>query len=77
MPAKGGGWRRWFFGTVVTAALVVGGNVLLVDRLTAVGVPRGAAVAALFVAMVGFYAAYALLALAILGICGSTTRQPR
>jgi uncharacterized membrane protein YbhN (UPF0104 family) len=140
--SRGGGWRRWFFGLVVAAALVgavlhwgevqrfalllrqaqplwlglalllqastygsvatgwaavlraagapqpmkplmriaitklfadqavpsagMGGNVLLVDQLHALGVPRGAAVAALLISMIGFYAAYALFALAMM-----------
>lgn len=46
----------------------MGGNLLLVDQLTGLGVGRGAAVAALLVSMVGFYAAYALLALPMLGM---------
>ncbi|WP_404710397.1 YbhN family protein [Sphingomonas sp. MMS24-J13] len=44
----------------------MGGNIVLVDRLTALGCPRGAAMAALLVSMVGYYAAYALLALIML-----------
>lgn len=44
----------------------MGGNLLLVDQLTARGVPRPAAVAALLVSMVGNYLAYAVLALAML-----------
>jgi uncharacterized membrane protein YbhN (UPF0104 family) len=44
----------------------MGGNVLLVDRLIRLGCPRGVAVAALLVSMLGFYAAYALLALTML-----------
>ncbi len=44
----------------------MGGNVLLVDQLTALGVPRGTAVAALLVSMLGYYAAYAMLALVML-----------
>lgn len=44
----------------------MGGNLYLVDRLTALGVHRGHAVAALLVAMIGFYAAYGVLALAML-----------
>lgn len=141
-PARGGGWRRWFFGVIVIAALIgvvlhggeiddfvrllaraqplwlalaillqlstyasvglgwsvvlrqagtprplhrlmriaitklfadqavpsagIGGNVLLIDRLSALGVPRGTAVATLLVSMIGFYAAYALLAIVML-----------
>jgi uncharacterized membrane protein YbhN (UPF0104 family) len=42
------------------------GNVLLIDRLVALGTPRGAAVAALLVSMVGYYAVYALLAVLML-----------
>jgi uncharacterized protein (TIRG00374 family) len=44
----------------------MGGNVLLVDRLTALGASRGAAVAALLVSMVGYYAVYAVLALVMM-----------
>jgi uncharacterized membrane protein YbhN (UPF0104 family) len=44
----------------------MGGNVLLIDRLAALGVPRGTAVAALLVSMIGFYAAYSLFAVAML-----------
>jgi uncharacterized membrane protein YbhN (UPF0104 family) len=44
----------------------MGGNVLLVDQLRALGVARGPAVAALLVSMIGFYAAYAVFALAML-----------
>jgi uncharacterized protein (TIRG00374 family) len=42
------------------------GNILLVDRLIATGVPRGAAVAALSLSIIGYYAAYAILALMVL-----------
>lgn len=44
----------------------MGGNVLLVDQLRGLGVVRGTAVAALLLSMIGFYAAYALFALAML-----------
>lgn len=44
----------------------MGGNVLLVDQLTALGVSRGTAVAALLVSMIGYYAAYGMLALVML-----------
>lgn len=40
----------------------MGGNVLLVDQLSGLGVAKGAAVAALLLSMIGFYAAYALFA---------------
>jgi uncharacterized protein (TIRG00374 family) len=46
----------------------MGGNMFVVDRLRAVGVKRGAAVAALLVSMTGFYAAYAVCAGAMLGL---------
>jgi uncharacterized membrane protein YbhN (UPF0104 family) len=44
----------------------LGGHVLLIDRLTALGTPRGTAVAALLVSMIGYYASYAALALLML-----------
>ncbi len=44
----------------------LGGHVLLVDRLTALGIPRGTAVAALLISMIGYYASYAGLALIML-----------
>lgn len=44
----------------------ISGNILLVDRLIAVGVPRGHAVGALVVSITGYYAAYATLAIAML-----------
>jgi uncharacterized protein (TIRG00374 family) len=44
----------------------MGGNVLLVDQLRRIGVPRGTAIAALLISMIGFYAAYALLAIVML-----------
>lgn len=44
----------------------MGGNVLLVDQLTAMGASRGTAVAALLISMLGFYASYMLFALATL-----------
>ncbi len=54
----------------------MGGNVLLVDQLRALSVPRGTAVAALLVSMLGFYAAYllfSLLALLLLWLHGDAT----
>ena len=42
------------------------GNLLLVDRLSGLGTPRGTALAALLVSMIGYYAAFAVLALAML-----------
>lgn len=44
----------------------MGGNVLLIDQLAAIGVSRGNAMAALLISMIGFYAAYMVLALAAL-----------
>ncbi|WP_241126837.1 lysylphosphatidylglycerol synthase transmembrane domain-containing protein [Novosphingobium terrae] len=44
----------------------LGGNVVLVDQLMLNGVPRGASVAALILSMIGFYAAYAVFAVAML-----------
>jgi uncharacterized membrane protein YbhN (UPF0104 family) len=44
----------------------LGGHVLLVNRLTALGTPRGTAMAAVLVSMIGYYASYALLALVML-----------
>ncbi|RVQ68765.1 flippase-like domain-containing protein [Croceicoccus ponticola] len=58
-------FSKLFVDQVVPAA-GMGGNVLLVDRLTALGVPRRAAIAALLVSMVGYYAAYAVLSLLML-----------
>jgi len=44
----------------------MGGNVLLIGELRVLGVPKGAAVAALLLSMIGFYAAYAFFALLML-----------
>lgn len=46
----------------------MGGNILLVDQLCGLRVPRGTAVAALLVSMIGFYAAYAAFALLMLAL---------
>ncbi len=46
----------------------LGGNVVLVQRLMDLGAPRATAMAALLVSMIGFYAAYGTLALAMLGM---------
>jgi hypothetical protein len=43
-----------------------GGNIVLIDRLTAPGVPCGMAVATLSLSLFGFCMAYALLALLML-----------
>lgn len=44
----------------------MGGNVLLVAQLRAQGIPRGAAVAVPLISTIGFYAAYAFFAIAML-----------
>ncbi|AHE53610.1 MULTISPECIES: lysylphosphatidylglycerol synthase transmembrane domain-containing protein [Sphingomonadaceae] len=44
----------------------MGGNVLLVDQLVRLRVPRGTAVAALLVSMIGYYAAFAFFAIVML-----------
>nr|WP_321163658.1 MULTISPECIES: lysylphosphatidylglycerol synthase transmembrane domain-containing protein [unclassified Sphingomonas] len=44
----------------------MGGNVLLIDQLVAIGITRGNAMAALLISMIGFYAAYMVFALAAL-----------
>lgn len=46
----------------------MGGNVLLVDQLMALGAARGTAVAVLLISMIGYYAAYAVLAITMLFI---------
>lgn len=58
-------FSKLFVDQVVPAA-GMSGNVLLVDRLTALGTPRGAAMAALLVSLVGYYAVYAVLACVML-----------
>ncbi|WP_417616515.1 lysylphosphatidylglycerol synthase transmembrane domain-containing protein [Parasphingorhabdus sp.] len=44
----------------------MGGNVLLVRQLEALGVPRSDAVAALLVSLIGFYAAFAVMAVVMM-----------
>ncbi|CAN5587431.1 hypothetical protein BH10PSE4_BH10PSE4_38140 [soil metagenome] len=44
----------------------LGGNIVLIDQLARLGVPRGTAVAALIVSLIGYYAAYAVFAVAML-----------
>lgn len=46
----------------------MGGNILLVDQLCTLRVRRGTAVAALLISMIGFYAAYAVFAITMLGL---------
>ncbi len=53
---------KLFVDQVVPAA-GLGGNALLVDRLIALGTPRGAAVSTLLISVLGYYIAYAALAL--------------
>ncbi|WEK43211.1 MAG: lysylphosphatidylglycerol synthase transmembrane domain-containing protein [Candidatus Sphingomonas colombiensis] len=45
----------------------ISGNLVLIERLTAIDVPRGDAMATLIVSTIGFYLAYAVMALATLG----------
>ncbi|WP_375395461.1 YbhN family protein [uncultured Sphingomonas sp.] len=59
------------FADQVVPVAGMGGNMFVVDRLTGLGVKRGAAVAALLVSMTGFYAAYCVCALAMLAILWS------
>jgi uncharacterized membrane protein YbhN (UPF0104 family) len=54
------------FADQMVPAAGMGGDILLVERLVQPGTPRGAAVAVLLVSMIGFYAAYALLAFGML-----------
>ena len=54
------------FADQVLPSAGMGGNVLLVDQLRALNVPKGTAVAALLLSMIGFYAAYAFFALVML-----------
>lgn len=44
----------------------LGGNVVLIDQLAGLGAPRGTAAAALIVSLIGYYAAYAVFAVAML-----------
>ena len=64
------------FADAMIPAAGMGGNLLLVDRLVKLGVPRGAAVAALLVSMIGYYAAFAsfeLIMLLLLWLHGKAT----
>ncbi|HWV13392.1 MAG TPA: lysylphosphatidylglycerol synthase transmembrane domain-containing protein [Sphingobium sp.] len=54
------------FADQVLPSAGMGGNILLGDQLRALGVPKGTAVAALLLSMIGFYAAYAFFALVML-----------
>lgn len=54
------------FADAMIPAAGMGGNLLLVNRLVKLGVPRGAAVAALLISMMGYYTVFALFALAML-----------
>ncbi|WP_395336685.1 lysylphosphatidylglycerol synthase transmembrane domain-containing protein [Novosphingobium sp. BL-8H] len=56
------------FADQVLPSAGMGGNVLLVDQLRGIGVARGAAVAALLISMIGFYAAYAFFAVVMLAL---------
>ena len=54
------------FADQVLPSAGMGGNVLLVDQLRTLGVPKGTAVATLLLSMIGFYVAYAFFALVML-----------
>lgn len=54
------------FADQVLPSAGMSGNILLVDQLRGLGVPKGTAVAALLLSMIGFYAAYACFALVTL-----------
>ena len=56
------------FADAMIPAAGMGGNVVLIDRLVRRGVPGGTAVAALLVSMIGYYAAFAVLALVMLSL---------
>jgi uncharacterized protein (TIRG00374 family) len=56
------------FADQVVPTAGVSGNVLLVDRLKARGVPRHNAVAAVILAILGYYASYAVVALAAVAV---------
>jgi uncharacterized protein (TIRG00374 family) len=56
------------FADQVVPTAGVGGNVLLVDRLTRIGVPRKNAVAAVILAIIGYYASYSVCALAAIAL---------
>jgi uncharacterized protein (TIRG00374 family) len=46
----------------------IGGNVLMVDRLIACGVPRGNAAAAMLLSMIGYYAGFGLMGIVALAL---------
>lgn len=46
----------------------ISGNIVLIDQLARLGVPRPIALAAIIVSMIGYYAAYAVFALVSLGL---------
>lgn len=54
------------FADQVVPAAGMGGNLLLIDRLTRQGVTRGTAAASLTVSLIGYYVAYAFLALVMI-----------
>jgi uncharacterized protein (TIRG00374 family) len=60
-------FSKLFIDQVVPAA-GMGGNVLLVDRLMALGASRGTAVSTLLVSVLGYYAAYAVLAMLMMAL---------
>lgn len=54
------------FADQAVPAAGMGGNLLLIDRLTRLGVTRGTAAASLIVSLIGYYVAYAFLALVMI-----------
>lgn len=56
------------FADQVLPSAGMGGNILLIDQLRALGVTKGTAVAVLLLSMIGFYAAYAFFALITLAL---------
>lgn len=54
------------FADQAVPAAGMGGNLLLIDRLTRLGVSRGTAAATLIVSLIGYYVAYAFLALVMI-----------
>ncbi|MCP8891635.1 lysylphosphatidylglycerol synthase transmembrane domain-containing protein [Sphingomonas faeni] len=59
------------FADQVVPVAGMGGNLFVVERLTALAVDRGVAVAALLISMTGFYAAYSACALGMLTLLWS------
>lgn len=65
------------FADQIVPSAGIGGNLLLIDRLMAFGMPRAAAVAALLVSMIGYYTACAVLALTMAACAAATVAAKR